>query len=332
MSSSDQRSLDERRASFRCPASDPRRRGRLRIGKREIPVEVLDESASGYSINCQQAEDCEVGQSLLLRVESTWTIVRVMNLQTSDGQTRLGLARVKDLEASDVERKQSEGFSIDDLKRLGRALAPLGRRAAGIVGLLLGGAFVGVFVIVALEHWAPLTKKVEHNDSRRIEDMTSPELPQTSEQRTSDRQAEHRPRKQQAAHPPTPADPREELSTTTEQPRQEVTAEMAAPEHVVRHSHPGFLLKPEIAKLLKLTREQMAELRQLFEETRSATAELLESDSDPAQSQQNMDLELGKRSLALLTPEQRQTVTRMLSNTLPADGATPDAANSPEAR
>ena len=45
-----------------------------------------------------------------------------------------------------------------------------------------------------------------------------------------------------------------------------------------------------------------------------------------------MDLELGKRSLALLTPDQRQTVTRMLSNTLPADGATPDAANSPAAR
>ena len=221
MSSSDQRSLNERRASFRCPASGPRQRGRLRIGKREIAVEVLDESASGYSIDCKQAEDCEVGQSLLLRVESTWTIVRIMNLQTSDGQTRMGLVRVKDLEASEVDRKQSEGFSIDGLKRLGRVLAPLGRRAAGIVGLILGGAFVGVFVIVALEHWAPLTNTVKHDDSRKIEDMTSPELPQTSEQRTSDRQADHHPRKQRAANPPTPTDPRETPSTTPEQARQE---------------------------------------------------------------------------------------------------------------
>ncbi len=330
MSSSDQRSLDERRASFRCPVSDSRRRGRLRIGKREIPVEVLDESASGYSIACKQTEDCEVGQSLLLRVASTWTVVRIMNLQTSDGQTRLGLMRVKDLEASDAEHKLDLRFSFDNLKRLARVLAPLSRRAAGIIGLVLGGAFLGVLVIVALEHSAPLKSAIQHGDEqRRIEDMTSPELPQMGEQRTSDRDFDRRERKRSAGKPPTPADPREKSTAAREEPREEVAPEGATPEHVVRHSHPGLLLKPEITKLLNLTREQITELRKLFEETRSATAELLANNSNPSQAQQEMALELGKRTLSVLTPGQRQTVSQMLSGMRSRSGTGSGAAKTP---
>lgn len=335
MSSSDQRSLNERRASFRCPVNGPRRGGRLRIGKREIPVDVLDESAGGYSVVSEQELDCEVGQSMLLQIESSWTIVRIMNVQKGEANTRLGLLRLKDLEASEVEPEPRIELLLESLKRLARALAPLGRPAAGIVALLVGGALLGVGVIVVLERSAPLADLIEHDDaSRKIEDMTLPDPPPFREGRTSEEEPEHKPRKKRAANPPTPSDPREETPAAPERPRDEVASEKPVPEHVIRHSHPGLLLKPEIVKLLDLTREQIAELRRLFEETRTSTAALLTTDSEATSSQHEFALELGRRSLAVLTPAQRETVTRMLSgaNFAEASSADPGAASSPPAK
>lgn len=342
MSSSDQRSVNERRASFRCPVNGPRRAGRLRIGKREIPVEVLDESAGGYSIVGEQEFECEIGQSLLLQIGSSWTIVRIMSVQKAESNTRLGLLRLKDLEASEVEPEPRIELSLENLKRLARALAPLGRPAAGIVALLVGGALLGIGVIVVLERSVPLADAINHDDApRSVEDMTLPDPPPFGEVRTSDEEPEHNPRKNRAATPSTPADPQEEESNplveataASERPRSKAVSETPASEHVVRRSHPGLLLKPEIVKLLDLTREQIAELRRLFEETRSSTAALLAADSEGTGSQDELALEVGKRTLAVLTPAQRETVTRILSNGKAAEssGAAPGPADSQPAR
>jgi hypothetical protein len=335
MSSPDQRLVNDRRASFRCPANGPRRRGRLRFGKREFPVDVLDESAGGYSVVCDQELDCEVGQSLLLQIESSWTIVRIMNVQTGESNTRLGLLRLKDLEASEIDSEPRIELSLESLKRLTRALAPLGRPAAGVVALLVGGALLGAGVMVVLERSAPLAEAIKHDDApRNLEDMALPEAPPMSEDRTSERDPEFKPRKKRAAEPPTPADPREGTPPALERPKGPVASEESAPEHVIRHSHPGLLLKPEIVTLLDLTRNQVAELRRLFEEARSSTAELLTTDSDATNAEHEFALELGRRSMAVLTPGQRETVTRMLSGAQGADGSgvAPAATSSPPAK
>lgn len=328
MSSSDQRSLNDRRASFRCPVNAPRRGGRLRIGKREFPVEVLDESAGGYSVVCEQVLDCEVGQSLLLQIESSWTIVRIMNVQTGESNSRLGLLRLKDLEASEIDSEPRIELSLESLKRLARALAPLGRPAAGVVALLVGGALLGAGLMVALERSAPLADAIKHDDvPRDLEDMASLEAPAMSGGRTSQQDPQDKPRKKRAAEPPRPADPREEstppeqATAASEPPRSNSVSETPAPEHVVRHSHPGLLLKPEIVKLLNLTHGQINELRRLFEEMRSSTAAALADDSDTSGSQRELALEVGKRTLSVLTPAQRETVTRMLSNARSAEGS-----------
>lgn len=332
MSSSDQRSLNERRASFRCPATGPRRAGRLRIGKREYPVEVLDESAGGYSVVCEQALDCEVGQSLLLWIESSWSIARIMNVQAGEGNTRLGLLRLKDLDDSEADTTARVELSLETLKQLARALAPLGRRAVGVVSLLVGGALVGVGVMVVLERSAPLADAIKHDDSDNIENMAFPEAPPLGEAKTSDEETEPRKRKDRATKRPAPAvpgieqpAPPIEAMPATASPRRERAPEPQVAEHVVRHSHPGLMLKPEFVKLLDLTHAQVNEFRRLFEETRSSTAAALREDADSAGSQHELDLEVGKRTLSVLTPAQREMVTRMLSN----KNTDPGAADSP---
>jgi len=314
MSSSDQRSINERRASFRCPANGPRRAGRLRIGKRELAVEVLDESAGGYSIVCEQELDCEVGQSLLVRIESNWSKVRIMNLQQEDGHTRLGLLRLKDLEASEVDSHARVKLSIDGLAQLARALSPMGRVVAGVVVLLVGGALVGAGVMVALERSARMADVVKHHDPGNIEEMMFPQAPPLPQTKTGDEEPGPLKRKEKTPKGPAPMGPAGEQTI----PRAEVQAagpsssaqagsEITASDDVVRHSHPGLMLKPEIVKLLALNHGQINQLRRLFEETRSSTAAALASDAELA-------LEVGKRTLSVLTPAQRETVTRMLSN------------------
>ena len=96
----------ERRSAFRFPVSGPRRDGSLQVGDRQFDVVIVDESAGGFAVEFNHIADCQVGDTLLLRVVEDWFKVRVAFLETQDvgverftdcdltSHSRLGLTRL----------------------------------------------------------------------------------------------------------------------------------------------------------------------------------------------------------------------------------------------
>src|SRR5262245_35475493 len=72
----------DRRDSYRYGVQGERSRGILQIGLAEVPIEVVDESAGGFSVAFLEGPACELNQTLLLRLGDVWIEVRVMNVRT----------------------------------------------------------------------------------------------------------------------------------------------------------------------------------------------------------------------------------------------------------
>ena len=81
---SNRRTFDERRKSHRYAVSGSRRDGRLRLGQREVAVEILDESACGVAVAFDGPPGCEPGETLLLEIASGWTEVQVVNVRREE--------------------------------------------------------------------------------------------------------------------------------------------------------------------------------------------------------------------------------------------------------
>jgi hypothetical protein len=245
---------------------------------------------------------CDIDQTVLLKTTSGWTEVRVVNLplqksidaeesegQVSETQTRLGLRRLRDLDASEVEAEQ---LSWADLRALIRPLAPLVRLLTGAAGLIVGASLAFIVLTWTLEQSVPLDRAISGGapHSRRATEDSRARSVRPHEGKF--------PRAPEPARPPGHARPRKSI-----------------PEEVNSSSPLGFRLKPKDTKLLALSREQLDQLRQIVDEYRTVTESAVLADpgsrappvaDDPA-------IQLGRRGLDILTEKQRGSLMRLLA-------------------
>ena len=75
-------SLADRRESFRCPVADSRQGCVLQVGDNSLPARLLDESAGGFSVLVESPLGLalDVGQTAELGNDSGWFRVRVMHV------------------------------------------------------------------------------------------------------------------------------------------------------------------------------------------------------------------------------------------------------------
>jgi hypothetical protein len=288
--------VESQRASYRCPVQESREAW-LTIDGRDVPVELLDESADGLGLALDGRLDCYVGQSATLQTPAERIAVRIMNVQviapdTADEtgepagvRTRLGLRRLNELPV-----EQLEDHPIQALLRSG--FASLRRRFMSLENPLLT---VGVPVATILLLVFGLVWALE--SQRAGVALIKRDLPAGTDgdashpSRRTDRPIPPTTREQDNAAP-TPAATHQptEMVPTHPATRHPTVNEPTIPHHVLRWSHPGLLSEPEIAVLLALTRQQLERLREL------GTAGTDERDRHA----------LGKAALEILRTDQRK--------------------------
>jgi hypothetical protein len=329
----------ERRKSYRCAVHGARRRGRLRIGLRNVAVLVLDESAEGLALEVEGAADCKIGDTVLVEIASAWFETRVVNLCLTESaaedsndatpvtRTRIGLVRLREIEASLVDPDDFPLFSWMRMRSLLVPLAPLGKSAKGAAALIVGGIAVTGALLWAIESWAPMAEAMRQKaeeegelqgDLERFTPTVQPGKPAAANR--------EQPAKKEKRTTPTKA-----LARSTARPDQASSpsspAAAAFPLELARLARPDFLLKPEVIKLLALSVEQREQLRQLFEERKTSSTELAASGA--ARGGDDPIVELGRRALAILTVRQRQLLAQLQSAMKVMPGAAASGAASP---
>jgi hypothetical protein len=313
----------ERRESFRCPTKGPRRHGRLRINKREIDVHILDESTGGFAIETDTEPGCQAGDTLLLEIALAWVEVRVVNLERREAEpddaqeavdtpsTRISLERLRDIDEWEANPDERPILSWSRIRSGLVPLVPLARSFKGLSSMILFVVTTSIVLVWLLEHSAPLARALKSGppnlgsrapaaDPPIVADMgggqpseaapaeTSPPV----EVKTTDRPE---PAEKEATPPPPAPEPRFEV-----------------PKKAMRLAHPKFLLKPEVAQLLSLRRNQREELRRIFAEHQAtAGADQGERGAGDAQDETDPLVRLGHKSLEVLSDEQRKLLTEL---------------------
>ena len=157
----------------RSPRFAPlRRQRRAARGKPEdrlarFPVEILDESAHGFSVAIEQNDRCVAGKTALMRPPAGWSEVQLIHVlehgasaQSSeqsegDTRTRLGLLRLRDLDPSEFDRFDVCESAWETLRRVGRPFRYLLSPLVVILGLLVAVPLVAVVVVQVLEQVVP---------------------------------------------------------------------------------------------------------------------------------------------------------------------------------
>lgn len=330
----DQHDQRERRKSFRCTVQGARSRGRMRVGTRNLPIEVLDESAEGLAIEMQGTPNCTVGDAVFVEIAGAWVEAQVVNLlpsnvpddqpgeesaETPITRTRLGLARLREVEASLIDPPDLALFSRQRFRSLLRPLMPLSKSFKGTAAALVAIVAVGIMLVWVLENAAPLAGKLRQKSKH---DETLRDLAQfaPTEKRTShETKPVTLPEAKEPQAPREPEAPTEAAAKLPEGPP--VSTLDTLPRGIVRLAHPEFLLKPEIIKLLELTRAQRDQLRELFAQYQASTAEFIKAGGDPL-------VELGRRCLEILTEKQRQSLAQLHAAMRDVPGATTSSPDS----
>jgi hypothetical protein len=314
----------ERRGSYRCPIGGARRQGHLRIGKGLYAVELLDESVGGFAVVLDHAPDCEVGAKLLFEIASTWVEVRVISLESQEPTTepssenvgktytRMGLMRLRDLDPWEFEAEVPSRLSWDRFKSMLVPLAPLKSTAWNTAVMILAVIAAGVVLIWVLEGSAPRFQAMRDEMHEAAAKAPAPRDPLMS------LAAKEAPAAPTAAPSTKPDDKKSSASTDSEESNPQRVAATptppeAIPEKIIRLAQPAFVLRPEVTKLLSLSREQRDQLRQMFEEFHAAAVTV----SGTAGSENSGDrlVPLGGRVLEILTAEQRRVLLDLLANT-----------------
>lgn len=87
----------EQRNSYRCPNVDKAQKAVIKIGQREVVVELTNQSAGGFSIVAKGKLRVREAQVLFVRTSAGWFQAQVIYRKCQDGRTTLGLNRVADL-------------------------------------------------------------------------------------------------------------------------------------------------------------------------------------------------------------------------------------------
>ncbi len=341
------RASSDRRQHYRCRVDGARREGVLRVGDREIPAEITDESAGGFGVIVKGVLDFSVGQTLVLEHASGQTEVEVASMRLEESSdaakaedaadtpaelcTRLGLTRLTDIAPVGAEVGEHDGLSWEGVGKLALRLIPDWRALLGAAVLV-----AGIFVVGAALAWVmdrgvseevgghPLdSRSAKSNrpthwfDSHGQREATVPEIPDPKFAPPKPvARGSQAPRK---AAPSRPAARATAASRPEDQPGKEAT----------RLRNPRSLLKPAVAELLKLSAAQLDELRAILEETKTAdyegrsvppqggataepdAAQDASAGADPEAAQDG----IGRRSLEILTEDQRRELGRLMSQT-----------------
>ena len=73
--------ISDKRQSFRWPVTGPRQEAELRFGEKRLKVQLLDESAGGFSALCEHPIGVELGAKGLLCANEDWFDVCVANIE-----------------------------------------------------------------------------------------------------------------------------------------------------------------------------------------------------------------------------------------------------------
>jgi hypothetical protein len=92
-------SMQDRRQGVRLRNLPSREKAVLRIGLREVEVELKNESALGFGVACPQGLSAEIGDSLTLGTPSGWFDVRVARSNATPEGVVLGLQRGREIQA-----------------------------------------------------------------------------------------------------------------------------------------------------------------------------------------------------------------------------------------
>jgi hypothetical protein len=336
----------DRRKSYRCPASGPHSKATLKLQGQRFEAEILDESADGLSLLIAGEVACEVGQTALMKVGSSWAEIRVMNIryeprrgsesgERAEPRTRLGVLRVKDVEEPLDEIGQDDSVSWTEVKSLFEPFMPLFKPAVGVLGLLAAVLVFALTLDRLLDNPSAVNDKTTAALHSRGPGLGRLDAPQASESvdappplegstrersRPPKPKVAHAPRAAQPAAPPTPSGPLESpraaepLATTPPQPARPASAE-----------RPSALLQPKALERLSLSPDQRQRWHAILDEAGEAAdqaivARLKATSSSPPVTRAEYAAE---RALELLSDEQRQVMDNLLGEPEFARGADP---------
>lgn len=101
---------NNRRQAFRCSVAELDARALLRISEGEVMASIVDESATGFGVECDRELAVHEGELAGLTTKTGQSICRVMRVEYSDtGKTSIGLQRVSEIED---EPEKAGGFGI----------------------------------------------------------------------------------------------------------------------------------------------------------------------------------------------------------------------------
>ncbi len=275
----------DRRASFRVPAVE-QRVGRLRIARREILVELIDESAEGFAILLGGTLDCHVGQTARLQTSSGWAEVRIMNASMTRAVTaaeagesceiactRLGLQRLRDLPV-----KHRANWLAALAQSLRKPLVPLFSTWSGAaltVFIVAGGS---ALFVTGLEHPRDVIALFSRDMPRAFSPPAGPEPTKLPDAWTS----------------------WPEFPWAISVPSADNAASDAEhlPAELVRFTRPEYLLHPETIEKLALSELQLRKLR-------------AHAQSQSGAGLGSWDHQAARSALAILTAEQRLALERL---------------------
>ena len=143
------------RKSFRILVPEGQEQALLRVGRREATVRVVDSSAGGFALACNQTLPVCRGDVLRLRTSAGWHEVRVVRQESYTDGVFMGVERIAEItdprEMESLQPRWSDYFFLPYFQSSGN-----GTKAAG---LFTGGALVGIvlagFVTVLANYQPP---------------------------------------------------------------------------------------------------------------------------------------------------------------------------------
>lgn len=99
---------EDRRQARRFPTPEERREAILRSGDRDMPVQLLDESSTGFAVLCDRHPGVFEGETLWLKTVAGWETVSAMSVTSDTAGVRIGLRWLSDMTLSPAPERPAK--------------------------------------------------------------------------------------------------------------------------------------------------------------------------------------------------------------------------------
>lgn len=300
---------DDRRKAYRCPVVGPRASAILRLGTREMAAEIVNESANGFAVVVDENVRSEAGQTFSLGTTDGWVEVEVKNIQfqqwtsfeaggepVTKTRTRLGLLRLRDLDVWTPDESLWQRLSVAGIRKLMDAMRPLTQSFSHAALLVLGIALIGLGLVWGLEQ----TKIVEHTSIKelappaKIKEVNRPAPPKYVKQEL-----------------PTLPDFDLKLPLPGRVDLPKLPIDTVSDEVLRMLSKPEVLFDSEIVTRLVLSQSQLRELEAIYQKSLSVSEGAGASEAEQVA---RREIELARKSLAVLTESQQRSLLNILTD------------------